>query len=305
MTLIEQWSRAFPFTSEQLSQDPSPSEMVESSHLPFAREALFWREITRRVGALCGPRAGQWPDERRLAMTEQLLDVFAPVSSVGGRPALRARLRGLGPAQREAVSALMARLVDVDWMTRPWREAARLGGEDWLARVSPVDDGRLVWWWRKANDLEASGLLSGAGPLSASPVMTSIRRDHSELALRVQLAFDGVPPGRTTLVDAWNAGCVEEASRRVAHRGHWQEVPDAELWANPDGLSRLDAGAIHYYAPRLMLDLLRWSECSKRELAPLCDTFRMRLENGEVGRLDRLSAEQRELCALVAQALDG
>jgi hypothetical protein len=319
MEILERWSTAFPAWSAALGAEPDLSGL---GHLPFSSESVFWHELSARVGALFRGGADEVSEEARELIVDQLLDVFAPVCTVGARPPFRWRLRELDQPQREAVSALVERLTDEAWILEPWREAALIADEephttaspvsgstpagpertraDWRFRVSPPDNGRLLWWWRKESRLEANG------HSSPSPVMTSIRRDHSELALRIARAFDGVPQGTTRLVDAWNWGC-DEAARRESHRGRWQDVPDAELWANPDGLSHLDAAGLRYYAPRLMLAILFHDECSKRELAPLCDTFRLRFrprpEGGDEPELDAFTPEQRELHALFVAAL--
>lgn len=297
MALFEHWARVFSRWSEALTAEPSPAT---EDHLPFLRDEVFWPRVMTLVGSLIRPPARDAAAE--LAARIGVLDVFAPVCSEGGRPPLRQRLAVLDQPQRQAVAALMETLGAPDWITGPWQEAARIDGDDWLTKVTPVDAGRLVWWWRKAKALEES-LAEEA--LMTHPVMTSYRRDLAEVALRVEAAFDGVaPPGRVTLKYAQALERGEDRPEELGHRGRWQDIPLAELLECPHALSHLDDDGLHYYAPRLMLEALRWMECSNRELLSICDEFIVRWDRGLDEGLTRFTPTQVEACAAFVKTRD-
>lgn len=304
--LLARWVEAFPGWVVALSTDDAV--VLESEgHLPFAREEVFWSQVCTLVGYLIrAPGEAERIMATEAAVLERVLDVFAPVCTAGGVPTLRRRLGGLNLAQRRAVAALMDAVTEADWIRAPWREAARLEGEDWVERVTPVDEGRLVWWWRKEKQMAEDGL-------AATPVTTAVRRDLSQLAMRIEAAFRGVPaPGHVTLACAQRRAVDADddvvAHSDEPHRGRWQDVPLSELAACPQASSYLEADGLHYYAPRLMLEVLRWRECSNRDLLPICDVFILRAERHptEFSREhdERFTAEQLEVIAAFARAGD-
>ena len=306
MELFERWSEAFPKWAWALSQ--GAPVVVTESHLPFLREDAMWPQVTALVGLLINTSPELTPDSPQRAEAaaaradalERVLDVFAPVCTEGGQPPLRRRLGTLDLAQRRAVSALMDALTTADWITRPWQESAQIDHDDWLAHVTAADEGRLVWWWRKARSIESDGL-------EATPVMTSFRRDLSDVARRIEAAFDGVPPPeRVTLAHAQRSALSDEAhATRESHRGRWQDIPVAELQACPQALSYLDDDGLHYYVPRVMLECLCWHECSNRELLSICDHLWVRVEHRGFGTLtERLTTEQVEACTAFVEAWD-
>lgn len=200
-------------------------------------------------------------------------------------------------AQRGAVSALVDVITAADWIRRPWQEAARLVGDDWVERVTPVDEGRLVWWWRKERQMLADGQ-------AATPVTAGYRRDYSQLALRIERAFDGTaPPSRTFLRDSRRWSQAFDETRDEPHRGRWQDVPRAELVANPLALAHLEADGLHYYAPRLMLEELSRRECSQREHLLICEPLALHLTDPtHAERRQRFTAEQLDVSAAFARA---